>query len=157
MECPICFNIISNSCIGSCTHHYCFECLLQWCKKDGKNCPKCKEPIYQIKLDKEFDLINNPNDTKIIVNEPYFHFIEVKYYNTKTLGITLKNNKGPGLIVAKLSKNMACDKAGLNTGDIIFDINNIPCNDHKYGVELLEKNYNVNKKLVLKIFKILKN
>ena len=28
MECPICFNLIENSCVGSCMHHYCYTCLV---------------------------------------------------------------------------------------------------------------------------------
>ena len=38
MECPICFNLISYICVGSCTHLFCYECILKWCKNGGKQC-----------------------------------------------------------------------------------------------------------------------
>ena len=69
MECPICFEIIENSCIGSCMHHYCYKCLIKWISFGGIICPSCKQTIYEIKMDKEFDLINNPNTINIIIEE----------------------------------------------------------------------------------------
>ena len=39
MDCPICYKIIENSCIGSCVHHYCYSCLIKWCKFGGTTCP----------------------------------------------------------------------------------------------------------------------
>ena len=35
MDCPICFNLINNSAIGSCTHHFCLSCLVKWCEFGG--------------------------------------------------------------------------------------------------------------------------
>ena len=58
MECPICFNYIKSSAIGSCYHHFCFKCISNWCLYDNK-CPLCKTLINQILYDKEFDNINN--------------------------------------------------------------------------------------------------
>jgi len=58
MECPICFNIIKNSAIGSCTHHFCLECLLRWCEVGDTKCPVCKTSICAIKRDIEFDKLN---------------------------------------------------------------------------------------------------
>ena len=58
MECPICFDTIKNSCIGSCYYHFCFNCLTRWCVSNN-TCPVCKTYINQILCDKEFDLINN--------------------------------------------------------------------------------------------------
>ena len=78
MECSICYNIIENSCIGSCTHHFCYNCLLKWCSQGGKHCPMCKEFIYQIRLDKEFDNINNPTNMNRICDEPYLNMVEIK-------------------------------------------------------------------------------
>ncbi len=157
MECPICFNLIANSCLGSCSHHFCYECLMSWYKNGGKHCPVCKEYIYQIRLDKEFDIINNPTNTKTINDEIYFKNVQIKYCINKKLGITLKNNNGPGVIVEKVVKNMACYSVGISKYDIIFSINNIPCIDHKNAIEVLEKNYSINRNINLKIFKIIKN
>ena len=33
MECPICYDTIQYSAIGSCTHHFCIKCIIDWCKK----------------------------------------------------------------------------------------------------------------------------
>ena len=57
MDCPICFNIIKKSAIGSCTHHFCISCLIKWCEFGGTKCPTCKLPIIEIRPDKEFDEI----------------------------------------------------------------------------------------------------
>ena len=62
-ECSICFRTITNSCIGSCNHHFCYNCLLKWITiKQMKNnviasCPKCRTMINEIRLDPEFDSI----------------------------------------------------------------------------------------------------
>lgn len=38
MECPICYDKIKNSAIGTCTHHFCLKCIIDWCKKGGEDC-----------------------------------------------------------------------------------------------------------------------
>ena len=61
MDCPICLNIITSSYVGSCSHHFCKKCLINWCKYGGTECPVCKTYIYEIKSDLEFDYINSEN------------------------------------------------------------------------------------------------
>ena len=37
-EGPICLGDIAQSATGSCSHHFCYECLLEWCKTN-QTCP----------------------------------------------------------------------------------------------------------------------
>jgi len=71
MECPICFEIIINSCTGSCSHHFCYKCLTDWKFKGGQTCPMCNEKIIKIRPDPEFDYINNLNDDDDRANNSY--------------------------------------------------------------------------------------
>jgi len=48
-------------------HHYCYACLMKWISFSCV-CPTCKKPILEIKLDREFDSINNP-DCSILLEE----------------------------------------------------------------------------------------
>ena len=55
MDCPICYERINYSAIGTCTHHFCFTCLINWCKQGGELCPICNTRIETIRPDIEFD------------------------------------------------------------------------------------------------------
>ena len=162
MECRICFSTIKNSCIGSCSHHFCFECLLRWCKKNN-SCPVCRSMINQIIFDKEFDelvykynlLLNklgSENDElgldelgdiefghdeiENIGDGYYFLNITICYDDIimKNLLVTFKNNKGPGVIVSKIDKNGRAYHYGLRLNDNILFINNISCINHKQSI-----------------------
>ncbi len=106
MECPICMEIIINSCIGSCTHHYCYNCLIKCCKMGFNSCGICKTKILEIRLDKEFDQINNPNANNKIINE-YTKKIIIDFNNKGKPGITIKNHE-PGVKIINLKKNDIC-------------------------------------------------
>ena len=65
-ECAICMEPIERAATGSCSHHYCFGCLLGHCASAASQrdqlgqypvaeCPKCRAPILQIRRDQEFD------------------------------------------------------------------------------------------------------
>jgi hypothetical protein len=54
MICAICLDNITKSATGTCNHHFCYNCLIKWCKLKNK-CPKCNFDIFEIKLDPEFD------------------------------------------------------------------------------------------------------
>ena len=143
MECPICFEIITNSCYGSCSHHYCYKCLMRWCNNGGTKCPICRERMFQIILDKEFDLKNNPlNKEKIkkrITKE-----IVIKFNNKKALGISLSkidNDKNIGIIVSKLEKNNKLSEY-LKVNDKILYLNDLPCINVKDTIEIIKYTYN---------------
>jgi hypothetical protein len=76
----------------------------------GEKCPMCKERIYQIILDKEFDLNNNPTNKEEIKKE-LTETIYVKFKNKLKPGIkiiereNLDNKEKFGVIVKKLSIN----------------------------------------------------
>lgn len=154
MECPICFNLISNSAVGSCCHHFCYECLLKWCSLSNSKCPVCKDRIYEIKLDREFDKINNPECLNYSLNLNKQNIIKIDFSDNNILpGITLKNNS-PGVKITKLQQNGICYKSGLNVGDIILSINNVPCNNHKDSVKIIDNNFKINKPITLELLKL---
>ena len=115
MNCPICFELINHSCIGSCMHHFCYNCLIKWCRVGGNKCPVCKHLIYEIRKDKEFDTINNPNEDEILCE--YTKKICIDFNNIILPGITLINNNGPGVNIKSLKHNELCSLNGLKVND----------------------------------------
>jgi hypothetical protein len=172
MECPICFEYINISCIPSCTHHFCYVCLIKWCnhKKEPK-CPICKIDIREIKFDKEFDELNNKlinlqninNNSQNIENNYFNNLIIYNNYITKfninkkiylhfnnnnsdvPIGITVKNNNGPGIKIIKIISNNLAQQSGLKKNDIILYINNIECNSHEICINILDSLKKCNK------------
>ncbi len=148
-ECPICLENIKYATVGSCMHHFCYFCLFNHCKTCYKNniyakCPLCKEPINELKLDREFDkLITGPIlphfnlkneiiiDCSCTINDP---------------GLTIKNNtKGPGIIIIKLNKYGLFQEYNFKIGDIILFINDIPCNNHTIVMKQIMNLFNSRK------------
>jgi len=145
MECPICFNIIENSAIGSCTHHFCLKCLIKCCEFGATNCPICKATITEIRPDREFDQLNNP--TGSTRTNRMLPTITVEFNKDTLAGITLVNNydwrglgtRGPGVVVSKIDSNHQCWKNGLRSKDILLFINNIPCVDHDQAIQIINR------------------
>ena len=145
MDCSICYNIISNSCIGSCTHHFCLPCLIKWCEHSGTKCPICKTLIKEIRPDVEFNRINYP-ESENICTDNFDHKIEVDFSNNERAGITLENNcsfggfgkRGPGVMITKINHKDNCYKSGLRKDDVILFVNNVPCIDHKQTIEIID-------------------
>lgn len=140
MECPICFELIENSCVGSCMHHFCYKCLTKWISFGGLVCPSCKNAIYEIKFDKEFDILNNPNNKNNIIQE-YTRKIKLNFVSELPPGITIQNMNGFGVKIIKLNKNAVCYKSGLRIGDIITKLNNIPCYNHNDAIKIIKNSY----------------
>lgn len=158
MDCPICFNLMTNSCIGSCMHHFCIPCLIRWCEHGGTSCPICKTKICEIKPDIEFNQINSPEsfdlNTTLCNNK-----VVVDFSKNSLAGITLENNcnfggfgkRGPGVIITKIDKNKNCYISGLRKNDVILFINNVPCVDHKQSIDIIDNfvKLNINMNCVL--------
>tara|TARA_B100000902_G_scaffold399214_1_gene469042 strand:+ start:7553 stop:8029 length:477 start_codon:yes stop_codon:yes gene_type:complete len=142
MECIICFENIQNSCVGSCMHHFCYKCLIKWINFGGSKCPICKKFIYEIKLDKEFDIINNNNNNNNnnIVSE-YTKKTLIDFSDSKPPGITLSTNRGIGLKISKLKKNDKFFEEGFCVNDIIIFLNNVPCVDHSESIKIINQVY----------------
>ena len=150
MECPICYNLIKKSCVGSCMHHYCYECYVKWIVKTP-SCPICKMPVFEIKLDKEFDNLNNPNFKGYI--EKVTRNIVLDFKDQIPPGITLVNNSnGPGVKVLRLKKEDSCYLNGMRENDIILFINSVPCNTHQHAIEIINEFYNKKKKINFELF-----
>lgn len=155
MDCPICFNIIKKSAIGSCTHHFCMSCLIKWCEFGGTKCPLCKLPIIEIRPDKEFDKITALSDSSDLLESLNLSErsdlsnndgkIIVDFKKNDLAGVTLENNygflsmnsRGPGVVISKINEYQYCYKCGLRKNDIILFINNIPCSEHNQTVNII--------------------
>tara|TARA_Y100001970_G_C14222177_1_gene853348 strand:+ start:630 stop:992 length:363 start_codon:yes stop_codon:yes gene_type:complete len=113
--------------------------------KGGTSCPICKKAIYEIKLDKEFDKINNNNiDSPIILN--FTKNINIQFGNIPP-GITICNNK-LGILVKKLNKKEQCYISGIKVNDIITSLNGVPCREHSFAINIIKDAY-INKKNLL--------
>ena len=152
MDCPICYDNIKISAIGSCTHHFCYSCLIDWCKKGGTSCPVCKTPINMIRKDIEFDMILGNN---IIELENIQRTIRINFFLNSEDGITLENNfqngitRIPGVKVGKINKDKICYKNGIRKGDIILFINKIPCIDHAQVIKIIDNAVSANSSITL--------
>ena len=149
MNCPICFELIKHSCVGSCMHHFCYNCLIKWCRMGGNKCPVCKQIIYEIRKDREFDNVNNPIDNDNICE--YTKKICIHFNNNIPPGITLMNNNGPGVKIKKLKTNELCDQNGLKLNDTILFLNNIPCINHIDCIDIINDMYKSNKPIMFEI------
>lgn len=157
MECPICFEIINNSCVASCMHHYCYDCLMKWIQYGGNNCPKCKKPFFEIYFDKEFDFINNKNVTNNkIVTRDYTIKKILNFTESCKAGITITSNMGMGVKIKKLNKNDLFYKNGFRVNDIILFINNIVCVSHEQTIKIITEANNNNKSLYIEYISIKK-
>ena len=151
MDCPICFNIIKNSAVGPCNHHFCLSCLLKWCEFGGTQCPICKTLLTEIKYDREFDeLINIINQDNNDENYPSLddnNSIIVSFPNDSKAGVTICNNyawfgsgkRGPGVVISKINNKYQCYQDGLREKDIILFINNIPCINHQQTIKIIDE------------------
>ena len=160
MECAICYNIIKNSCIGSCTHHFCFACLIKWCTFGGTKCPLCKTFIREIRFDKDFDLLvsklNNDISYSVVSNEIQCNtcrHIIIKMPIDQCIKITLENNNGPGVKIHDLNKKGTAFLSGLRKRDIIIFLNNIPCTNHLQSIEVINNCIKSNTNLDFMILK----
>ena len=149
MDCPICFELIQNSCVGSCMHHFCYTCLIKWISFGGCICPKCKNFIYEIKFDKEFDSINNNIETPIVTE--YTKKINIYFEDSVKPGITIGSNSGPGVKILKLNKGDKCYDSGLQINDIILFLNNVPCNTHVDAVLIIKDSYERKRELCFEL------
>ena len=138
MDCAICLNTISNSCVLTCTHHFCYSCIHK--SLYFKNtCPKCRAIIYDIKFDKEFDMLINgdllPKKLKVDKKKE----IEIKFSkNSTSAGVTLKNCL-PGVRVSDININCQFYKHGIKINDVILFINNMPCMNHSDAIDIINK------------------
>jgi hypothetical protein len=170
MECPICYKGIEISAIGSCTHHFCYDCIVKWCRYGGTKCPTCKLSITHIRQDQEFDILNRKLlniDENFIKPEkniikPEKNIIIINFERNDNAGITLKNyykkfgNRGSGVIVSKINETNKCYKNGLRKNDIILSINNIPCIDHKRAISIVNQCVTSSSQMVCSLLKIIK-
>ena len=140
MDCPICLSPISNSCIGSCTHHFCLECLLSYCRRGNSICPICKTDIIEIRRDLEFDRVVG---NKSIELDNLMKTIKINFSSlSKKAGISISNNslngkRQIGVKIDNLAKDGECIKSLLKKGDIILFINKIPCINHEQTVKII--------------------
>lgn len=173
MECGICLSNIVKSCYGSCSHHYCFDCLIRWCKKNNR-CPKCRCVINEIVLDPEFDELSYrlqyrchdnmdigmsigmsiANDKEIDDLLKITICYDDNLPNNKHVYLTIANNNGPGVVIKRAEIYGRAYHYGLRKKDIILYINNVPCSNHQMAMDIINYHDRCRKTMV---FAILRN
>lgn len=171
MECGICLSNIVKSCYGSCSHHYCFDCLIRWCKNSNK-CPKCRCVINEIMLDPEFDELlyrlrqnqyhdsmdtDTGIDTDIVKEIDDLLKITVCYDDNLPdntyLYLTIANNNGPGVVIKRAEIYGRAYHYGLRKKDIILYINNVPCSNHQMAIDIINYHDKCRKTMVFAILR----
>ena len=140
MECAICLADITISATGSCAHHFCYECLLEWCRNNS-TCPKCRHNIREIRLDPEFDQLlrcdNHPGGATLKLKQPT---VRLRLSPKHRAGITLSDpQSGPGVLVAYLKPAGRAHACGLRVADVILSINGLPASSHEVAISLIEE------------------
>jgi len=114
-------------------HHFCYPCLFQWCVKNN-SCPTCRQPIFEIKFDVEFDILLHGKESSIFRHP---NQIKIAFPKGKKAGVTLRNNEGPGVQITSLTEKDQFYLAGLRKGNVILFVNNIPCNNHNFAINII--------------------
>ena len=145
MDCPICHDTIKDATICSCVHHFCKDCITDWCKLKN-TCPVCNECIFELRRDPEFDKLNNNNKYSIQTN---LNELVIDMPSGTNPGVSLKNNF-PGVKVIRLNKKDQFYKCGVRLNSIILFINNIPCIHHQQSINIIDGLTLSNKTIKLK-------
>ena len=136
-ECPICLDTIKYSSVGSCMHHFCYDCLYEWCKRSNK-CPICKQLILEFKIDHEFNnLIHMYKFEEIIPILRVKNLIILRpIKGIDNPGLKIKNNhNGPGVIIINVKSTGLFNFYNIKQNEIILFVNDIPCMNHKFVME----------------------
>ena len=178
MECGICISNIVKSCHGSCSHHYCFNCLIRWCKKNNK-CPKCRCVINEILLDPEFDEllyrlqnlspdvigrdtdidIDTDTDIDTDIGKEIDDLLKITVCYDDNLPnniyfyLTIVNNNGPGVVIKRAEIYGRAYHYGLRKKDIILYINNVPCRNHQMAIDIINYHDKCRKTMVFAILR----
>lgn len=127
-ECGICFSETPQSpVVTTCTHHFCCQCLRNWCKRSGGECPLCRKRVYTYFHTDRMELEKGIFDIQTVVN-----------FASSPASITLKNNY-PGVLICKLGGKGAFARQGLMVGDVILKINNVNLICHQQAIELIKE------------------
>ena len=163
MECAICLKVINNSVSLPCLHHFCKNCIIKWCHEKD-TCPKCRNFIYFIKYDPEFDEINNKIREIIFkvslthnsslenlpINFPISHtnnfdpqkikfcYINFSQSSIDTIGLTLTSNDKKNIIVTKIDPQGLAALSGIKKKSILLNINGIPCISHQQTIKIID-------------------
>lgn len=139
MECAICLCNIEQSATGSCSHHFCYDCLMDWCKANT-TCPKCRFEIREVRLDPEYDELLHggaPSERAASTKHPT---IRLRLDPEHRAGITLTNpQSGPGVLVAYLKPSGRAYHCGLRVADVIVSINGLPATSHEQSIRIIEE------------------
>lgn len=137
---------IRKSGIASCAHHYCYECLLRWCTYSNE-CPKCREPIYELRADPEFDALLQDRALELadvaLADAPQASGasdLEVTFDRNTFPGITLtKVPSTPGVLVKQVNANDRAYKCGLRCKDVLISLNGVPCTTHEHAIDIFNR------------------
>lgn len=151
-QCAICMETCHLAATGSCNHHFCLLCLLEYTasavhsdaefhnERERPLCPKCREPILAIRQDPEFDVLlhaaglvddadgDHASRRRETALKLALHRLTLRMPHGTRVGITVSKWKhGPGVRVKEVVKGEQADQCGILVGDVIVHFNNAPC------------------------------
>uniref|UniRef100_A0A7S0XGF1 RING-type domain-containing protein n=1 Tax=Chromulina nebulosa TaxID=96789 RepID=A0A7S0XGF1_9STRA len=101
MECVICLdNIIEEGKIDSCTHTFCFQCIINWSKVTNL-CPVCKKEFKKVK-----SIGDNPNNNNLNIDT-----------NNKSVNNSSTNKSVKEVKIKRKIQKVAYEDTGLATTD----------------------------------------
>ena len=169
MECVICLKLINNSYSLPCLHHFCKNCILQWCHKKD-TCPKCRKFIFFLKPDPEFQELNfkfsfSSNSTlqnlpiqSSITDTNNFHPQTIKIrsidFSKSTIdkiGLTLTTDHKNNVIVTQVDQKGLAALSGIKKKSILISINDIPCISHHQTIKIIDFSKIVKENIQFKI------
>lgn len=129
-ECGICLGRICQAAIGSCTHHFCFACLLQ-ASASRQACPKCRCRTKNLRPDPEFDALLCAAGLQPTEAEEEVHRRAIARFTLLLQlpagthpGISVKRWKhGPGILVTEVREKDQAYRCGLRKDDCIVAMN----------------------------------
>ena len=128
-ECPICYaSTPLDVVLRPCGHRFCSTCISKHLsiQFDSAKCPICRAPIAL------------PEGIRVHESQKGFVLI-IRMVKNRRVGLTLMNGiNGSGVKVKKVSKDDLAVAAGIQRGDCIISINNIPCLSHAQGVMIID-------------------
>ena len=156
MECVICLKQINNSYSLPCLHHFCKNCILQWCHKKD-TCPKCRKFIFFLKPDPEFEELNfkfSFSSNSSLENLPIqssisdtnnfdpqrirICSIDFSKSTIDKIGLTLTSDDKNNVIVTQVDQKGLASLSGIKKKSILISINDIPCISHSQTIKIID-------------------
>ena len=121
-------------CVLGCGHQFQCTCIRKWLETDtAYRCPMCRTTLFKctpsIPLTSLHSTHGRAGKAKIKV---------IQVLKSARPGLTVSTNALGGVRVDAVVKHDAAAEAGINVGDVITYMNDVPCNGHEQAISILE-------------------